>query len=326
MPDKPRIFVASSKERIAVSDALQSLLSETGVVVPWNQGVFELGQSAVASLVKFLDEADFSVIVMAADDIAISRRAKHAVSRDNVVFEFGLAIGKLGPERCYYLLDSAKSVKLPSDLLGITGAVYDSTDSRSLMDSLRAPAVRIRDSIVALGRRPKLDAKSIAAIEQHNSFCNQIVGNWWQTVRPDDASALSFVRMEIHAATRTVKMSGDAYDTNGQVIARWETEAVCVNSEARKLFYLWRGVHPERPDAPYEGFGEISFRMSERGIETAFGHFSDANTLDLKSLRKKTTELRRSTDREAEEMKPITGKGVATLVRRKLAEMSGRQP
>ena len=44
-------------------------------------------------------------------------------ARDNVMFEYGLFLGRVGNQRAFVIKD--KQVKIPSDMLGITLADYE---------------------------------------------------------------------------------------------------------------------------------------------------------------------------------------------------------
>ncbi|MGB9028161.1 MAG: TIR domain-containing protein, partial [Rhodomicrobium sp.] len=71
--------------------------------------------------------------------------------RDNVIFELGLFMGRLGRSRAILMEPREEKVKLPSDLSGITTISYrfeKGGDAAALM----APACNaLRDHIIALG-------------------------------------------------------------------------------------------------------------------------------------------------------------------------------
>jgi tetratricopeptide (TPR) repeat protein len=95
----------------------------------WGQGVFELSRTTIESLSSALQDNDFAVFVFSPDDLTKIRNTTSASVRDNVLFEFGLFIGRLGRERVYFLLPTAGDLHLPTDLLGITPGRYESTRS-----------------------------------------------------------------------------------------------------------------------------------------------------------------------------------------------------
>jgi hypothetical protein len=151
-----------------------------------------------------------------------------------------------------------------------------------------------------------------------HDFCNRISGHWWERIRPDEPSAISFVEIRPDPATNTVKMKGRAYSTAGELAAIWESVASCINLSERRLFYYWKGWHPLRPNEPYEGFGEVSFHGSSNRIDSAVGFFSDTNLTDMKSTTKKSVEFRRSTETEIQVMREGNEKSIAEMVRTRL--------
>ena len=94
-------------------------------VTVWDQSVFELSATTIESLTKTLKDNDFGIFVFSRDDLLkIRAKESHAV-RDNVLFEFGLFIGRMGRERVFFLLPTDGDLHLPSDLLGVTAGRYD---------------------------------------------------------------------------------------------------------------------------------------------------------------------------------------------------------
>src|SRR4051812_61315 len=99
----PSVFVGSSTEGRAIAEAIQVNLEKDPIDIHvWTQGVFELGSTYIESLAQELDKVDFAVLVLTEDDITISRNEKTVSPRDNVLFELGLFMGKLGKDRCYF--------------------------------------------------------------------------------------------------------------------------------------------------------------------------------------------------------------------------------
>src|SRR5262249_18688620 len=66
---------------------------------------------------------DFGLFIFAPDDVTVSRGKRTVSTRDNVLFELGLFLGELEPERAIGLVQKSKlkrnKVKIPSDLLGV---------------------------------------------------------------------------------------------------------------------------------------------------------------------------------------------------------------
>lgn len=124
---RPRIFIGSSREAIDVCRAVQLELADDFDVTVWNQDVFRLSYGVLDSLLDTLDSSDAGIFVLRPDDLTTSRGKLDPTVRDNVLFELGMFIGRLGRDRTFMLTPSASFGRLPSDLLGITAAGYDTS-------------------------------------------------------------------------------------------------------------------------------------------------------------------------------------------------------
>lgn len=151
---KPRMFVGSSVENLAVAYAVQEELEHDAEVTVWSQGVFQLSRTSMENLMDALAETDFAAFVLSPDDVTEMRGSSKSVVRDNVVFELGLFIGRLGRERTFMLSpQNHPDFHLPTDLLGMTSATYsaDRTDG-NLRAALGPACNRIRTQIKKSGR------------------------------------------------------------------------------------------------------------------------------------------------------------------------------
>jgi predicted nucleotide-binding protein len=93
-----------------------------------------------ALIAKFREEAagvGFAVVLMTPDDLGKAKDADTADSnpraRQNVVFELGFFIGKLGPERVAALVKG--DVELPSDFEGVVYISLDKEDWQAKLGS-----------------------------------------------------------------------------------------------------------------------------------------------------------------------------------------------
>jgi predicted nucleotide-binding protein with TIR-like domain len=136
---KPRVFIASSSEGLEVAENLNVRLSKDCETVPWHGSAFELSETYIASLEKALETVEFAVLVVTPDDLREKRGDQSRIPRDNVVFELGLFMGRLGRERTFIVCDP-QTVELPSDLLGVTTAEFDSKRSDGDMRNAVLPA------------------------------------------------------------------------------------------------------------------------------------------------------------------------------------------
>lgn len=143
---KPKLFIASSVEGLNVAYTIQTNLEHDVDTTVWPQGVFNLSEMPLDSLLKELDEKDFGVFVFSPDDTLNMRGENSKTVRDNVVFELGLFIGKLGKQRCFIVKPNKSELHLPTDLAGVTPATYDS-GRNDLLGALGPACHKIRLAI-----------------------------------------------------------------------------------------------------------------------------------------------------------------------------------
>jgi len=154
---KPRLFIGSSAESLPIAHVLQDQLQLDAEVQVWNQGIFGIADYTLDSLLKATKEFDFAAFVFGADDTLKSRGKRYLTARDNVVLELGLFAGRLGRKRTYIVLQrTTDPLHLPSDLQGITPAVFDwpedqKFDFNKLPTVIAASAMAIRVAMHATG-------------------------------------------------------------------------------------------------------------------------------------------------------------------------------
>lgn len=147
MNEKPRLFIASSREALQVAEAVNIKLEEVARVKQ-SDNAFDLSSMTLPALVERTKEADFAVFVFHKDDQTIIRGNTYSTVRDNVVFELGLFIGALSIEKCFVLVP--KSVegefRLPTDLAGLTTSTYDDS-IEDMVDAVATSCARIKQAI-----------------------------------------------------------------------------------------------------------------------------------------------------------------------------------
>lgn len=147
-------FLGSSSEGRDVAIRLAALLDDYGIESSvWSQGVFDVGEHVLDGLVRKAKNVDFAILVLSPDDDVESRSARSQAPRDNVIFELGLFIGALGKDRTYMVHPEGISLKLPSDLAGITQARYRTRSDNDVSAALRTVAIQLSDRIKKLGPR-----------------------------------------------------------------------------------------------------------------------------------------------------------------------------
>lgn len=150
-----RIFIGSSLESLDIAHAIEETLSVKHEPTVWDEGIFGLTDSTLTGLIARLDKSDAAVFILSPDDITKLRGSEFATVRDNVIFELGLFIGRLGPKRTFFVIPHGrKDMHLPSDLLGITAATYNpNRTDKNWVAALRPACSRIERELVELPQK-----------------------------------------------------------------------------------------------------------------------------------------------------------------------------
>ena len=141
---KPKVFVGSSSEGKEVAQTFCTALQPIAKMVPWwASPEFEPMQATLSALLVACNAYDFGLFIMTPDDRIESRGRSQSSARDNVLFEMGLFLGKLGAERVFVFIQEGKSkkaVKMPSDLAGVIIPRFSNFDRYDLIASVQAAA------------------------------------------------------------------------------------------------------------------------------------------------------------------------------------------
>jgi len=164
---KPSLFVGSSTEGLEFARAVRAELEADVEVTLWNDGFFELGSTFIETLLNALPRFDFGVLVLTSDDWVSSRDVTTFGPRDNVIFELGLFMGRLGRSRTFMLHQRSTIPKIPTDLAGVTTATYDwPRQDTSYRGAVGTACDSIRRAIHALGVSESKTAHAIGALTQ----------------------------------------------------------------------------------------------------------------------------------------------------------------
>jgi predicted nucleotide-binding protein len=118
----------------------------------WSKGVFGLSETTIESLEAVIGNADFAVIILAADDKIIKKKVIVETPRDNCVFELGMGTGALGRSRTFFLKEEKKTkeLHLPSDLKGVTHFPYNLRPQAKFKQQIKEAARQIRAKVSSL--------------------------------------------------------------------------------------------------------------------------------------------------------------------------------
>lgn len=193
---KSKVFIASSAEGLNIAYDIQTNLDHDADCTVWPQGVFELSVPPIDSLIRQLDNSDFAIFVFSPDDEVKMRGSSVSAVRDNVLFELGLFIGRLGKNRCFIVAPDAPPMRIASDLIGVTPATYSSNRDPAEMAANLGPACQaIRRAIKTLGRlNPTVQAGHIPATESdgYDDADKKIILQEWLNDRAQEITAYKY--------------------------------------------------------------------------------------------------------------------------------------
>lgn len=169
---KPTVFIGSSTEQLATARALAERLGEFAKPIVWDNADFELNESIFDGLLKAAELTDYAVFVFDPDDVTRLRNVDSRTVRDNVLFEFGLFIGRIGKGRTFWIsARSGEGHHIPTDLIGITHLSFTRPEvhqHESLVSALGEASGRLRSVIERQGRR---NDRVIEELDKANILC-----------------------------------------------------------------------------------------------------------------------------------------------------------
>ncbi len=178
---KRKIFIGSSSESIALAEQAKSYLEGDFDVTLWNDNiwdtsVFKLNQNFLNDLLKASLQYDFGLLLGTSDDKVEYRGKEVMQPRDNVLFELGLFMGRLGLSKCAFVVD--KELKLLSDINGISLARFE----KGNIDSFKNAIQSVND---LFSHQPEMDinffpSSTLASVYFENLInptCKHLVNN-----------------------------------------------------------------------------------------------------------------------------------------------------
>lgn len=168
----PSLFIGSSIEGLDVAREVELQLQHDTITTIWKDGVFAPGAGTLEALMNVLDQFDFAAMILSPDDLGESRGQSYASPRDNILFELGLFMGRLGRSRVFIVHAEDANLKLPSDLAGITLSPYRRRDNLSA--ALSPACTPIIKAVRALGFADKRQQQQIRQLEDQQARLGQV--------------------------------------------------------------------------------------------------------------------------------------------------------
>ena len=252
MKIKPHIFIGSSSDGLPAAQVLKARLSWWANCDIWQDpGVFELNNGYLENLLERLNLYEYGIMVATEDDATKSRGETKMAPRDNVVFELGLFMGRLGRDRTFFVFE--KDSKLSTDLLGITLPQFPKGKGRA------------RDRAVQL---------CAEMIEAHVKSRSGILRGWHLSI----GSAGVWLLLQFRRGGVPAAGNGKAAKINGTLkpIPDFKLQVLIPDDladdmkakvAAAKNIRKWEQISVEAPETrAYEFFADVKFRAGKTAI------------------------------------------------------------
>jgi hypothetical protein len=151
--EKPHAIVFSSGKSIPIGEGVKLNLQRDFTVDLWTEGFFNRNNTPPLNVfLKKLLCYDLAVLVLGADDVqlGLDGSTRTHVPRDNVIFELGATMARMGTQKTFLLTPDNPVVKLPSYFTGIEPLSYEVRDDGNNHAGTGAACIQIRDRIKQL--------------------------------------------------------------------------------------------------------------------------------------------------------------------------------
>ncbi|WP_160318893.1 TIR domain-containing protein [Arthrobacter sp. ERGS1:01] len=240
------IFIASSTEAIDIAVAAKANFDSDFDVQIWNENVFTVNRSYLETLLNRASYYDFAIAIFTPDDLAVVHHHQVHVARDNVIFEFGLFLGRLGPNRTFLL--AQRGTGMFSDWDGIDVATFE--PGGDLVGALKEPCDRLRHVMGTAAKRADftmLPSTSLA-IGYYQNFLRKVFSAFehsksFQVIEKDENGeeiATSY-DLKNHYPTIEIRMPANLIDLEQESLNRYTSsyKRIIINAKSRPFpFYV----------------------------------------------------------------------------------------
>jgi hypothetical protein len=274
------LFIISSKEAKDIAAAFKQNFDNEADVDAWDEDIFKVNRNYLNTLLNRASYYDFAIGIFAADDAATIRRKRVKVPRGNVIFKFGLFLGRLGPDRAFLVRE--EGVDPLSDWSGIETASFRRRDN--LVAAVRVACDRIREEMAVadkLEHFSMLPSTSLA-IGYYNNFLKRVfdafeVSDMFSVVMRDDRGQIVEENSYLITERRPlihVKLPQHLSDLEPERLKRRTSRyrRIAVSTELREFpFYI---ENPTKSASETMNFFDIPITMlaSKIAIERSFTH------------------------------------------------------
>ncbi len=140
-----RLFVMTSQASGEAAAAIvNAFANEPFTVSTWTNGGFRGAHYAIDSLEHMLDQSDVAITVTEPGD-------ESPQGRDNIIFELGFFMGRLGRHRTFLIEPRGEQLELPHELAGVNTVTYRPSANSNLAEALAPACAKLKQLITELG-------------------------------------------------------------------------------------------------------------------------------------------------------------------------------
>lgn len=141
---KSRVFISTSIEGLHIAEAIQIGLESVATCTIRTQGVLKQSDKPIENVVNIAADFDYAIIVITPADFQGKNPTEKRGPKDNIIFELGLFTGTLGRARTFMVLCKDDPIHLPSDLIGVTIAMYSKRSADNLLAALEPVCTQVK--------------------------------------------------------------------------------------------------------------------------------------------------------------------------------------
>ncbi len=146
------VLIISSAESVAIARTIENAFEHDPFkVVVWTNGAFRASHYSIDSLESALDQSDIAIAIADSGAAPENLATETCSPRDDVIFELGFFMGRLGRHRTFLVEPRGEEVKLPPGFAGINTITYKCSERGNLTHALTPACNRLREIIRDLG-------------------------------------------------------------------------------------------------------------------------------------------------------------------------------
>ena len=154
---KPHAAIFSSGKSVPFAEGAKLNLERDFTVDLWTENFFDGNNTLpLNTFLKKLLCYDLAVLVLGDDDVQLEKGGNGQVwvPRDNVIFELGATMARMGTQKTFLLTPEAPAVKLPTYFTGVDPLTYQKREDGNHAAGTGGACIKIRDRM----RRLEQDA------------------------------------------------------------------------------------------------------------------------------------------------------------------------